>query len=123
MRGAQRVRQRGDKRALAGGDALLHQRGKAAQQVDVHFLGGGVQGLANLDRGGGGVAFQQQANRRDRDALVDNRQAVFVADFVAVAHQLSGFLDDAVMHGFGQPVRIGVGAYVQVDTQGNGTDV
>jgi hypothetical protein len=102
---------------------LLHEAAEAADEVDADLFGGGVERVRHLDVGGGVVAAHDVGDGRQRDALVDDRDAVLVLDLVGHADQPAGPLHDLGVHPLGDLVRIARRAIEQRDAHRDGAHV
>jgi hypothetical protein len=112
-----------DELPVPGGEALLHQGGEAADEVDAGGVGGPVQG-----GGKGHVVPRYRCARHQRDggdgnALVDDGNAELPLNGLAGGHQLFGPAADFVVDLPAGGPGVGVAAVQQGDAHGNGADV
>ena len=91
-----RLRNAFNQRVIAGAEALMHQRGIAAEEVHAHLLCGFVEGVGNLDGVLVGACRRDHCRRCDGNALVDNRNAVFGFDVLAGFDEVAGIAADFV---------------------------
>ena len=123
LRACQRLGNGGDEPPVAGGKALLHQGGVAADEVDAAGLGGAVQRQGQGDEV---LAFAGRAgdgDGRDGDALVDDGDAELALDIAAGLDQLFGAGADLVVDLVAAAAHVLVGAVQQGDAHGDGADV
>ena len=99
--------------------ALLHQRGVSAEEIHAHFTRGAIQPV----RDGAGIALADQADGRDGDALVHNRDTELAFKRFARAHKILCYRADLVIHTLSAALGVGIGAVQQVDAKGDGADV
>ena len=88
----------------------MDQSGIAADKVDPNSVGGPVQSLGEVYRGSGGAGPGDHGDGGDRDPLVDNGNAVLLADILAGFHQIFSVAADFVIDFLGGPVYVGVDA-------------
>ncbi len=112
-----------DEDAFAGGDAFLDEGGEAAEEVDVAGGCGVVEDFAEADGGFDSVAFEEDAGRGDGDAFVDDGDAVACGDLIADGDVFASLGEDALVDGFEHGFGVAVGTAVEVDAEGDGTDV
>ncbi len=89
-------------------------------------MGGGgriVQGAGHLQHLFGIERRGRHGNRAYRDALVDHRNTVLVADFIADFYQISGGTGDAGIDVVRETSDVVAGAIQQVEPQGDGSNV
>jgi hypothetical protein len=103
--------------------ALLHQGGKAADEVHAHFLGGSVQG-----QGYGGQVLAAAASGHDGygrhgNALVDYGNAEFPLYVLAGLHQVLCRAAYLVVYLPAASVYIGIGAVQKAQAHGDGAHV
>ena len=113
-----------NERFVARGKALLHKGGIAADKVDADGLRRLFQGFC-IQNGVTAACGNEHRNRRDGNALVNNRNAVFLFDVFPGFDQVLCLTADFVIHlvtGTGN-IRIrtaqqrnahGDGAYIQI---------
>ena len=80
LRLGQRLRNAADQRQIAGREALLHQRGIAANEVHAHGLRGALERVRKKHGVALGAGRREHRDRRDAQALVNDRNAVFLFD-------------------------------------------
>ena len=123
VRGREGFRQRVDQVTLTGGDALLNESAETAHKVDTDFLRGSVKLAADggklIAREGGA----DRTDRRNRNTLVHNRNAVAVADHVAGLNEALRILADLRAETIGKRVVVGARAVEQADTERHRTHV
>ena len=79
-----------DKPLVRGRHALLHEGGEAADEVDARLAPGLVQRLGEAEIVLAVARARDEGNRRDGDALVDNRDAELGLYLLARAHKPLG---------------------------------
>ena len=93
----ERLGDRRDEPAVAVAGALVHERREAADEVDAHLVRGPVERERErrdvLGVGGG----RELGDRGDRDALVDDRDAVLALDLLGDRHEPLGGAGDALV--------------------------
>ena len=107
VRLCERARDGFNQRAVSGAEAFLYQRTVAADKVDTDVLGGAVKRFGVFDRiaaADGG----QHSDRRDADALVDDRNTVFLLDLFAGRDQILCFCVNLVVDLFAGAVDVAV---------------
>ena len=119
----QRAGDRGDQPLVARRKALMYQRTKAADEVDPHSLGCAVQRFGVLHRVGIGRSAQQHGNGRYADALVDDGDAVLLADTVHNRDEIAREAGDLVVDLLARLVRVRVDAVQQADAHRDGADI
>ena len=119
----QRAGNRGDQPLVTRRKALMHQRAEAADEVDPHSLGCAVQRFGVLHRVGIGRGAQQHGNGRYADALVDDGDAVLLADAVHNRDEIAREAGDLVVDLLARLVRVRVDAVQQTDTHRDGADI
>ena len=112
-----------DQRPVGVGHALLHQSGKAAEEVHADLPRRPVQGV-----GIGNVALRSAARRHQGDGrhgnpLVHDGDAEFRLQLLPGLHQISGQTADLVIDLLAAAVDVGVRAVQQGDAHGDGADV
>ena len=108
---------------VAAREALLHERGEAADEVDADLVGGRVERVRHLEVGLGVVAADDVGDRRHRDALVDDRDAVLLLQLGGDLDQPAGAAHDLGVDALGGAARLAGGAVVERDAHGDGPDV
>ena len=78
LRLGQRLRNAADQRQIAGREALLHQRGIAADEVHAHGLRGALERVRKKHGVALGAGRREHRDRRDAQALVYDRNTVFL---------------------------------------------
>ena len=119
----QRLRNRAQQLFIARGEALLHQRGKAADEVDaarfcspVHREGKGHKVLCLTASG-------DKRHRRDGDALVDNRNAELALNGLARLDEIFRLMADLIVNLFAAAPDVLARAVEQRDAHRNRADV
>ena len=103
------------------GDALMHQRGIAADEIHASFPRGLVQRLRDFGR-----MADRAGNQRDRrhgDALVHDRHAEFRFNGAAHLHQVFRLAGDAVVHAHAQRALVVAHTGQQGNAHGDGAHV
>jgi len=80
----------GDEPQVAGRNTLLHQGAESAYEVDARIVCGPVQGFGHGDEVIGPAAFRYYGDWGDRDALVDDGDAVQALYGFGCADQVFG---------------------------------
>ena len=112
-----------DEGAVALGEPLFHQGREAAQEIHPGFLGGLVQGAADAHHAVRAEGRAHHGDGADADALVDHRDAVLVAYFVANGHELRGIAAQLGPHVGGEEIQIVAHAVKQAHAQGDGAHI
>ena len=88
-----RLGDRVDQAVRAAGHALLHQGGEAADEVDAEVVRRAVERLCQPDIVLGRRRAADLRDRRDRNALVDDRDAVELFDALTAGNEVAFALD------------------------------
>ena len=123
LRLGQRLRDGGDQPPVAGGHALLHERGKAADEIHAAGLCGAVHRLGKRNKILRLARACDQRDGRDGNALVDDGNAKLPFDLAACRNQMLGLPADLVVNFPGAGLRIRVGAVQKRNAHGDGADV
>ena len=102
---------------------FLHQRGKAANKRHAYRFGSLIQSLRHADvrisMGGRG----DLGNRRNGNALIHNRHAVFGRQIFCRCYQVFADCSDFVVNILVQHIDIAADAVVQINADGNSAHV
>ena len=102
---------------------LFNERTEAADEVDAHVLGAVVEHAARLDHLVAREARADGGHRAHRNSLVDDGNAVAVADDVAGFNELLGVPEDLAADLVGERVEVGGRAVEERDTHRDGSDI
>ena len=109
--------------AVAVADALVDERREAAEIVDAEGLGGAVERMGERRQVLVGARGGDLRDGRDRDALVDDRDAVLALEVARGLDEALGGRGDAVVH-LGRHAReVLVGTAHEGDAHGDGADI
>ena len=123
VRGGKGLGKRVDEVAFSGRHALFNERTEAADEVDAHVLGAVVEHAARLDHLVAREARADGGHRAHRNSLVDDGNAVAVADDVAGFNELLGVPEDLAADLVGERVEVGGRAVEERDTHRDGSDI
>ena len=112
-----------DKAHVGVADALLHQRAETAHEVDAHGLGRTVHGLGKRREIPSAGGRSKLGHGGDRDALVDDRDAVFALELVCHGHKTLSGVRKALVDLASHNVDVLIGAAHGVDAHGDGANV
>lgn len=112
-----------DELAVGRADALLHERGEASHEVDAEGLGRAVHGAGDGGEVGGGAGGGDLRDRRDRDALVGDGDAVLALEVLRGGDEVLGRVRDLVVDLLAHAVHVLVRASHERDAHGDGTQV
>ena len=104
-------------------EALLDECREAADEVDADFLGGAVHRLSDRHVRVSLAGIGRDGNRRDRDALVDDRDAVLRLDVLARLHEEFRRLRDLVVHVLAELIDIRMRTVAQRDAHRDRADI
>lgn len=108
---------------IAGGKALMHERGIAADEVDADGLCGAVQCLCKANGACTGVCARQHGDGRDGDALIHNRNAVLAADVLAGLDEVFGIAANFVVDLRAGLINIGIDAVEKRNAHRDGAHI
>jgi len=108
-----------DERQIALGHPFFDQSPESADEIDIHVLGGLVQGLGHLDHAPAVEGSGGHGDGADRNALVDHGNAVAVANFVAHRDQIPGQRRYPFIYCVGESGQIVGSAVEQADAKGH----
>ena len=108
---------------VGAGGALVHERRKAADEIDAHFGPSAIHGPRDGGEVVGGYGGADLSNGGDRNALVHDGDAELALELLGGGHQALGGRGHAVVHLARQRIHVGVHAAAQVDAQRDGADV
>ena len=117
------LRNRRDQGRIAARHAFLHQRGKAAEEIDPDLFRRAVQVFGHQHIRVRIRALGDQGDRRHRNAFVDDGDAVLGGNFFARAHQVLGEPADLLVGLRRRNGKIGMAAVTQADAHGDGANV
>ena len=123
LRAGKRLRDAGNEPPVRHGHALLHERGKPADKVDPQRIRRAVEraGKHGVIRRVGGR--RDLRNRRDRHALVHDRDAIFGLNRLARAHERLGLGRDLIVELAAGGLRVRIGTVIERNAHGDGPDV
>ena len=101
----------------------MHQRGKTADKGYADGFGCLVQSLRHADIRIGFGGRRDLSNRRNGNALIYNRHAVFGRQIFCRRHQVFADRSDFVVNVLVQYIDVGADAVVQINADGNGAHV
>ena len=119
----QRLGDRVDQNLVALGKALLHERGKAADEVDAGRTCGAVERLGERHIAVRGRHRADHRDRGDRNALVDDRDAELALDLLARGDQLFRAAGDLFVNLVRQHVYIVAGEVAQRNAHCDRADI
>ena len=110
---------------VAVGHALRHDGAVASNEVDTNLSGNAVEGLADLHIVARSLAARtaDDGDRSDRDALVDDRDAILAADIFACLHKVACQTCDLIVDILAGLCHIVGGTIQKADTHGDGAHV
>ena len=111
-----------DQRFISGGKALLHEGTEAADEVHASFLRALFQRQRIFERIAAAHA-DEHGDRRHRDPLVDDGDAIFPADVIAHFDQIFGLRGDLLVYLLTGTVDVRVRAVEQRDPHGDRADI
>ena len=120
---SQRLGDRVDQDLVALGKALLHQRGKTADEVDAGRACRAVERLGKRHIAVRGGHRADHRDRGDRDALVDDRDAELALDLLARGDQLFRAAGDLVINLIRQHIDIVAGEVAQRNAHRDCADI
>ena len=123
LRLCQRLRDRGDQHAVGLRHTLLHERGKAAEEVHADLLRRPVEGLRVGDIALRARARADQRDRRHGHALIYDRDAELGLQILARLHEVSREAADLVIDLRAAAVDVRVRAVEQGDAHRDRADV
>ena len=123
LRLGQRLRDGGDEYAVRFRHALVHERGKAAEEVDADLVRGAVERFGIRHIGLRARARRDEGDGRDGHALIDDGDAELGLNVLARAHEIAREAADLVVHLCAAAVDIRVRAVEQGDAHRDGADV
>ena len=112
-----------DQLPVSRGAALLHQSGKAADEVDAAGDRRRVQRFRDLHIGICLAGTGHDGDGRNGNPLVDNGNSEFLLDVLADLHQVFGAAGDLPINLIAAGLQIRVAAVQQTDAHGDGSDV
>ena len=112
-----------DQAAVALGPAFLHQRGEAADEVDLDLGGDGVERARDRQVALGRVPGGDHRDRADGEPAVDDRDAVPPLDLLADRAEPAGVLEQPLANPRAEHRQVGRGAGLEVDAHRHGADV
>ena len=117
--------QRADKKLFGRGHALGYESRETAEEVDAYSFCSAVEGLANLYVIVGGLACAgaNQRNRGNRDALVDDGNAVIALNLFAYLNKVLGIRGDFGVNLLADCIDVVANAVEQRNTHSNGAHV
>ena len=98
LRLRQRLRDGGDEHAVRFRHALVHERGKAAEEVDADLVRGAVERFGIRHIGLRARARSDEGDGRDGHALIDDGDAELGLDIFARAHEIARKAADLVVY-------------------------
>jgi hypothetical protein len=98
LRATNRRRYRLDQGSVTTRETLLHHAAKAADEVDTDLVGGSIEGVSHLNVVGRLLAGHNPTERCDRDAPVDDRNAVLLFNLMCYCNQPARVSDHLVVH-------------------------
>ena len=111
-----------DQRLVSCGKALLHQGAEAADEIHAGLLRALLQRQRILERIAAAHA-DEHGDRRDRDPLIDDGNAIFPADVIAYLDQILGHRGDLAIYLLTGTVDVRICAVKQRDPHGDRADV
>ena len=108
---------------IAPGEAFLHRRGKAADEVHTAGLSRPIHGQGKGHKVLCSTAGGNQSHGGDGNAFVDNRDAELAFNILAGFYQIFSVTGDLVINLVAAALRILADAVQQGDAHGDGADV
>ena len=113
----------GDQVLCPLGHSLLHKGGKAADEVDAKRICRALQGVCDLEIPFGRCCTAYKRDGSNRNALVNDRDAVHFFNVVARYHKLFGTRGDLIIDLITKTVHVLADAVPQGNAHGDGAYV